>query len=58
MNGLKMLWYQSGDQLVCRWVDEDETAETLLQQNTDHGNLDSTVKADTNQQSSVIGKAA
>jgi hypothetical protein len=53
-----MLWFQSGDQLLCRWVDESETPETVLQQNVDQGHGDSAVKAGTNQPTSVIGRAA
>jgi len=29
MNRLKMSWVQLGGQLVCRWVDESDTPETL-----------------------------
>ena len=58
MNRLKMLWFQSGDQLLCRWVDESETPETVLQQNADQSHGDSTVKAGTNQQTWVIARAA
>ena len=29
MNGLKMMWLELDGQLVCRWVDERETTETL-----------------------------
>jgi hypothetical protein len=58
MNRLKMFWFQSGDQLLCRWVDEGETPETVLQQNVDQGHGDSAVKAGGNQQTSVIGRAA
>ena len=25
MNGLRMLWFTSGTQLVCRWVDAEDT---------------------------------
>jgi hypothetical protein len=24
MNGLRMVWYSSGDSLICRWVDAEE----------------------------------
>jgi hypothetical protein len=58
MNRLKMLWFQSGDQLLCRWVDESETPQTVLQQNADQSYGDSTVKTGTNQQTSVIARAA
>jgi len=58
MNRLKMLWFQSDDQLLCRWVDESETPETVLQQNADQSHGDSTVKAGTNQQTSMIARAA
>jgi len=59
MNRLKMVWFQSGDELLCRWVNESEPQETMLvQQDADQGRGDSTVKAGTNQPTSVIGKAA
>jgi hypothetical protein len=58
MNRLKMMWYQSGDQLLCRWVDENDKPETVLQPNTNPSHVDSAVAADANQPGSMIGKAA
>jgi hypothetical protein len=59
MNRLKMTWFQSGDELLCRRVDESEPQETMLmQQDADQSHGDSTVNAGTNEPNSVIGKAA
>ena len=35
MSGLKMMWLELDGQLVCRWVDESETAETVIRRSID-----------------------
>jgi hypothetical protein len=56
MSGLKMMWLELDGQLVCRWVDESETAETVLRLKDDLGT--SSGAAGANQPSLAVGKAA
>jgi hypothetical protein len=53
MSGLKMMWLELDGQLVCRWVDERETAETVLRGLK--GDLDA---AEADRPSLAVGKAA
>lgn len=57
MSGLKMMWLELEGQLVCRWVDESETAETVLRRLKDDLGA-STGAAGANQPSLAVGKAA
>jgi hypothetical protein len=57
MSGLKMMWFRLNGQLVCRWVDASESAETVLRQlNDDPAAFGSA--AETNQRSLPASKAA
>ena len=57
MNGLKMMWLEVNGQLVCRWVDESETVETVLRRLKDgSGGTDRAPKG--NQPLLAVGKAA
>ena len=56
MNGLKMMWLELDGQLVCRWVDKNETAETVLRRLKDNaGDLG---PAAVNQPLLTVAKAA
>ena len=57
MSGLKMTWVELNGQLVCRWADENETAETAFRRlNDDLGA--SSGAAVPNQQLVAVAKAA
>jgi len=56
MNGLKMMWLELDGQLVCRWVDESDTAETVLPRLQD--DLGSSIGVGVNQPVLAIGSAA
>jgi hypothetical protein len=56
MSRLKMMWLELDGHLVCRWVDESETAETVLRRKDDRGV--SCGAAGANQPSLAVGKAA
>lgn len=58
MSGLKMTWLELDGQLVCRWVDESETAGTGLQQRLKDDLGASIGAAGANQPSLAVGKAA
>jgi hypothetical protein len=57
MSGLKMMWLELDGQLVCRWVDESETTETVLHRLRDDLGASSGAMA-ANQPSLTVGKAA
>lgn len=54
MTGLKMMWFELDDQLVCRWVDETETAEAVRSLKDDVGASSGAIK----QPPLAVGKAA
>jgi hypothetical protein len=56
MNGLKMTWLELDGQLVCRWVDKSETAETVLPRLKDNGDALGMVAV--NQPLLTVAKAA
>jgi hypothetical protein len=57
MNGLKMEWLELNGQLVCRWVDESQTHETVFRRSKDDlGTSSGATPAD--QPSLAAGKAA
>jgi len=57
MSGLKMMWLELDGQLLCRWVDESETAETALRRLKDDLGAPLGV-AGANQPSLTVGIAA
>jgi hypothetical protein len=57
MNGLKMMWLELDGQLVCRWVDAGETAETDLRPLKDDLGASSGA-AGAAQPSAAVGRAA
>jgi hypothetical protein len=57
MSALKMMWFEMDGQLVCRWVDESESAETVLRRLKDDPET-STGAARTGQPSFAVAKAA
>ena len=61
MKGLKMMWFTSGDNLVCRWVDAGEQEKTeAISTVTAAGNPIAALTAEPsiNQPGLVIGRAA
>jgi hypothetical protein len=56
MNGLKMMWLELDGQLVCRWVDQSETAETVLRRLKDNTGAQGAVAV--NQPLLTVAKAA
>jgi len=57
MSGLRMLWLELDGRLVCRWVDETETAETVLRRLKDDRRAASGA-AEAVQPALAIGEAA
>jgi hypothetical protein len=57
MSGLKMMWLELNGQLVCRWVDESETTETVLRRLKDDRGASSGATG-ANQPPLTVGKAA
>ncbi len=57
MRGLKMMWQELDGRLICRWVEESETAETILRRTKDDPG-GSIGPAGAHQPSLTIGKAA
>jgi len=57
MCGLKMMWVELDGQLVCRWVDESDTAEAVLRRVKDDLGA-SSAAAGANQPPLAVGKAA
>ncbi len=57
MSRLKMMWLELDNRLVCRWVDESETAETVLRRLKGDLGASSGVTG-ANQPLLAVGKAA